>query len=199
VTHPKIPALVACDVDGTLFDENETITPRTRDAVRAAVDAGARFIVATGRPPRWIRPVVDELGFTPMAVCANGAVVYDSATDRVVSARTLAVDVLGELAEIYGVKANEEDLKLTLADYFDIHLDHAPKEGAELALDSIVLVARSIGGGRVNVVGLRLNQCSESYNGCTYENYSFHRHGNLDASVAAAIRCTTGSGSSPGT
>jgi Cof subfamily protein (haloacid dehalogenase superfamily) len=100
VTHPKIPALVACDVDGTLFDENETITPRTRDAVRAAVDAGARFIVATGRPPRWIRPVVDELGFAPMAVCANGAVVYDSANDRVLSARTLAVDVLGELAEI---------------------------------------------------------------------------------------------------
>ncbi len=100
MTHPKIPALVACDVDGTLFDENETITPRTRDAVRAAVDAGARFIVATGRPPRWIRPVVDELGFAPMAVCANGAVVYDSATDRVLSTRTLAVDVLGELAEI---------------------------------------------------------------------------------------------------
>ncbi|HEX4293450.1 MAG TPA: transporter associated domain-containing protein, partial [Rhizomicrobium sp.] len=63
---------------------------------------------------------------------------------------------LGELAEVYGVKANDDDLKLTLADYFDIHLDHAPKEGAELALDSIVLVARSIGGGRVNVVGLRL-------------------------------------------
>jgi potassium/hydrogen antiporter len=63
---------------------------------------------------------------------------------------------LGELAEVYGVKVKEEDLKQTLADYFDIHLDHAPKEGAELALDSIVLVARSIGGGRVNVVGLRL-------------------------------------------
>jgi len=33
------PALIACDVDGTLFDDNETITPRTRDAVRAAVAA----------------------------------------------------------------------------------------------------------------------------------------------------------------
>ena len=54
------------------------------------------------------------------------------------------------------MKANDDDLKLTLADYFDIHLDHAPKEGAELALDSIVRVARNIGGGRVNVVGLRL-------------------------------------------
>jgi cell volume regulation protein A len=51
---------------------------------------------------------------------------------------------------------SEEQAKLTLADYFDIHLDHAPKEGATLALDPIVLVARSISGGRVNVVGLRL-------------------------------------------
>jgi cell volume regulation protein A len=63
---------------------------------------------------------------------------------------------LGELAEIYGVKVGEDQSKLTLADYFDIHLDRAPKEGAELTLDSIVLVARSLGGGRVNVVGLRL-------------------------------------------
>ncbi len=63
---------------------------------------------------------------------------------------------LGELAGIYGVSVGEEPAKLTLADYFDIHLDHAPKEGAELVLDPIVLVARSIGGGRVNVVGLRL-------------------------------------------
>src|SRR5262249_29698965 len=63
---------------------------------------------------------------------------------------------LGELAEVYGVKVDEAQSKLTLADYFDIHLDYAPKEGAELALDPIVLVARSLGGGRVNVVGLRL-------------------------------------------
>ena len=63
---------------------------------------------------------------------------------------------LAELAEIYGVKVEDADRQLTLADYFDIHLDHAPKLGAELALDSIVLVARSLGGGRVNVVGLRL-------------------------------------------
>jgi Cof subfamily protein (haloacid dehalogenase superfamily) len=94
------PALIACDVDGTLFDENETITPRTRDAVRAAVAAGAYFLVATGRPPRWIRPVVEALGFAPMAVCANGAVIYDPESDRVLSARTLAVDTLAELAEL---------------------------------------------------------------------------------------------------
>src|SRR6202043_3046831 len=63
---------------------------------------------------------------------------------------------LGELAEIYGVTVGDEQAKLTLADHFDIHLDHAPKEGATLILDIIVLVARSISGGRVNMVGLRL-------------------------------------------
>lgn len=94
------PELVATDVDGTLLDDDENISPRTRAAVRALVDTGAQFVLATGRPPRWIKPIVDQLGFAPMAVCANGAVVYDPSTDRIVSARTLSTDVLGELAEI---------------------------------------------------------------------------------------------------
>jgi Cof subfamily protein (haloacid dehalogenase superfamily) len=95
-----LPALIACDVDGTLIGDDERITPRTRDAVRAAVAGGVQFVLATGRPPRWIPPVVEELGFAPMAVCANGAVIYDPATDRVLSAKTLSVATLGELVEI---------------------------------------------------------------------------------------------------
>lgn len=95
-----LPALIATDVDGTLLNTQERISPRTREAIRAAVTSGAIFVLATGRPPRWIPPVVEELGFAPMAVCANGAVVYDSATDCIVSARTLPIDVLTELAEI---------------------------------------------------------------------------------------------------
>jgi Cof subfamily protein (haloacid dehalogenase superfamily) len=94
------PDLIASDVDGTLLDDDEKITARTRDAVHAAVDAGTQFVLATGRPPRWVGPVVDALGFAPMAVCANGAVIYDPSTDRIVSATTLSTDVLGELAEI---------------------------------------------------------------------------------------------------
>jgi len=95
-----LPALIASDVDGTLLDPDERVTRRTRDAVAAAVAGGAHFVLATGRPPRWIPPVVEALGFAPMAVCANGAVIYDAATDRVISARTLSVDALTELAEI---------------------------------------------------------------------------------------------------
>jgi cell volume regulation protein A len=68
---------------------------------------------------------------------------------------------LSELADIYGVKVEDDQAKLTLSDYFDVHLDNAPKAGATLPLDSIVLVARLISGGRVNVVGLRLPEDRE--------------------------------------
>jgi cell volume regulation protein A len=63
---------------------------------------------------------------------------------------------LGDIEKIYALQTDPAHTDRTLADYFDVHLDHAPKEGATLALDSIVLVARSISGGRVNVIGLRL-------------------------------------------
>src|SRR5262249_31138162 len=96
----RTPGVIATHVDGNLLDQDEEVTPRTRAAVQAAVEAGATFVLATGRPPRWIAPVVDGLGLAPMAVCANGAVIYDPATDRIVSARTLSPEVLGELAEI---------------------------------------------------------------------------------------------------
>src|SRR3954464_15704364 len=68
---------------------------------------------------------------------------------------------LGDLAQIYGVTVDPDQSSLTLADYFDIHLDRAPNEGATLQLDTIALVARNISGGRVNVVGLRLPEDEE--------------------------------------
>jgi Cof subfamily protein (haloacid dehalogenase superfamily) len=92
--------MIATDVDGTLLDDDEHVSPRTRAAVLAAVDAGTTFVLATGRPPRWIHPVVDALGFAPMSVCANGAVLYDPGTDRILSARTLSTDALAKLADI---------------------------------------------------------------------------------------------------
>lgn len=94
------PALIGCDVDGTLLNDDEALSPRTRAAVHAAVAAGTHFVLATGRPPRWIKPVVEALGFAPMAVCANGAVIYDPEHDKVLSARTLSVDTLAALADI---------------------------------------------------------------------------------------------------
>jgi len=68
---------------------------------------------------------------------------------------------VGDLAQIYGISVDPAAAQLTLADYFDVNLDRAPKDGATLPLDTIVLVARNISEGRVNVVGLRLPEDEE--------------------------------------
>ncbi|WP_280508443.1 HAD family hydrolase [Nocardia flavorosea] len=96
---PK-PKLVASDVDGTLIDPFERVTARTRDVVAALVADGVQFVLATGRPPRWIAPVVAGLGFAPLCVCGNGAVLYDPETDRVLSTTVLDVPTLAWLADL---------------------------------------------------------------------------------------------------
>jgi Cof subfamily protein (haloacid dehalogenase superfamily) len=94
------PLLVASDVDGTLLGDDERVSARTRSAVQAVVDDGVHFLLATGRPPRWITPVSDGLGITPLAVCGNGAVIYDSATDKILKSWTLDVDAMHAVAEM---------------------------------------------------------------------------------------------------
>jgi Cof subfamily protein (haloacid dehalogenase superfamily) len=92
------PRLVATDVDGTLLDPDECVTPRAAAVVDRLVAAGVGFVLVTGRPPRWIPPVVAQLGVARLAVCANGGVLYDAAEDRVLWARTLDPDALAGLA-----------------------------------------------------------------------------------------------------
>ncbi|WP_036527055.1 Cof-type HAD-IIB family hydrolase [Nocardia sp. CNY236] len=96
---PK-PKMVATDVDGTLIDHDERVTARTKAAVGALITDGVPFVLATGRPPRWIDPVVDELGFSPLCVCGNGSVIYDSATDRVLGSMALEVATLAWIADV---------------------------------------------------------------------------------------------------
>lgn len=95
----QVPRLVATDVDGTLLDPELQVTPRTAVAVRNHVAAGGQFVLVTGRPPRWIPPVAAQLGVVRLAVCANGAVLYDAAADRVLWAREIDPDTLALLAD----------------------------------------------------------------------------------------------------
>jgi hydroxymethylpyrimidine pyrophosphatase-like HAD family hydrolase len=92
------PLLVATDVDGTLLDPDDRVSPRAVAAVGRLVAAGVGFVLVTGRPPRWIPPVVAQLGVAGLAVCANGGVLYDAAEDQVLWARTFPPDALARLA-----------------------------------------------------------------------------------------------------
>lgn len=98
------PRLVATDVDGTLLDDRDDVSPRTVAALTRAARAGAEVVLVTGRPPRWIPPVLDRLpaGLVRLCVCANGAVLYDAAEDVVLGAHTLDPDAVRRVATLAG-------------------------------------------------------------------------------------------------
>ncbi len=83
------PKLVALDIDGTLLKwiegggtTHEEVTPRVRDAVHLALDAGCHVVLASGRSPHGMTPVADLLGLRAVdgdrlwVVASNGAVIF---------------------------------------------------------------------------------------------------------------------------
>lgn len=81
--------LIATDLDGTLLRSDESVSQRTRSALAAATDAGAAHIVVTGRGVPWTRHILDDLGYKGLAVCGQGAQVYDVGEHRLVTSVTL--------------------------------------------------------------------------------------------------------------
>jgi Cof subfamily protein (haloacid dehalogenase superfamily) len=70
------PRLVLLDLDGTCLDlRDQSLHPRTREAVRAAVRGGAIVVIASGRMYRSALPWAREFGVTAPLVCYQGAVV----------------------------------------------------------------------------------------------------------------------------
>ncbi|MGW5664334.1 HAD family hydrolase [Streptomyces sp. NPDC003758] len=87
--------LIATDLDGTLLRSDETVSERTREALAAATAAGAAHIVVTGRAVPWTRPVLDALGYRGLAVCGQGAQVYDAGEHRLLTSVTLDRQIAG--------------------------------------------------------------------------------------------------------
>jgi hypothetical protein len=93
------PRLVATDLDGTVIRSDGTISDRTRDAMASVEQAGAVLVLVTGRPPRWMPQIVEATGHRGVAICANGALVYDLHTATVVRHSLLSVDALHEVVD----------------------------------------------------------------------------------------------------
>lgn len=115
----ETPRLIATDIDGTLLDPTDQVTRRTYRALYRAHKAGVKVVLATGRPPRGVEPVVEQLPFRPVCLCSNGAVAYDSSRKEILWSRTLKPEVLRvvyriameQLADFGGVSIAAERVK----------------------------------------------------------------------------------------
>lgn len=80
------PRLVATDLDGTLLDDEGGLTERTVDVLRRVQERGARVVVVTARPLRWMDELWDRIGGGQgVGIVSNGAITYDIGSREVLS------------------------------------------------------------------------------------------------------------------
>lgn len=69
--------LVALDLDGTVFNDQKEITPRTLGAIRVALEQGVTVLPATGRTARGVPEQFTGIPGVRYALTSNGASVVD--------------------------------------------------------------------------------------------------------------------------
>jgi hypothetical protein len=126
--------LLALDIDGTVVDSRDEVTPATHRAVRQACDAGIRVVLATGRRYRRALPVVEHLGLDLPLVTASGSLIKHPLDHGTLYSAQLPRDTLCRLLAIIDQGGYETILYAdTFADGFDFYCRTSNDHRAELA------------------------------------------------------------------
>ena len=141
--------LIVSDMDGTLFNSNQEISPYNLEAIQNARKNGVQFMVATGRSMETLQPTLDRYELKCSLILLNGAEVRDehhniistmNIDENVLPSITKRLEELGYIAEIttndgvqmYGTK---EQMELTMG-YRMICLDRTHTLSLEQAIEA---------------------------------------------------------------
>ena len=92
-------SLVLADVDGTLVTEQKVLTKRAQDAVKALRNAGVRFAITSGRPPRGMAMLFNSLELdTPIAGFNGGLFVERDLT--ILEQKTVPIEVARQAIDL---------------------------------------------------------------------------------------------------
>lgn len=92
--------LIALDLDGTVFDDQKHITPRTLAAIRAALDKGIDVIPATGRSVTGVPKEFLHMPGVRYALTSNGASVVELATGKAIVTLPFETDLALRVLEV---------------------------------------------------------------------------------------------------
>jgi 5-amino-6-(5-phospho-D-ribitylamino)uracil phosphatase len=96
--------LLAIDIDGTLLNSSDDLTPATRTALRRAIAAGIHVVLATGRRYSQTLHLVEPLGLSVPLVTTGGSLVKDPSDHRTLYRtefeRPLLADLLATLDQV---------------------------------------------------------------------------------------------------
>jgi Cof subfamily protein (haloacid dehalogenase superfamily) len=136
---PRIELVVA-DVDGTLVTSEKKLTERTIAAVHALKDAGMKFAVTSGRPPRGMQMLVQPLALTLPLAAFNGGLFVRPQDMSVIEERSIDPALVTPIVQLIG----DHQLDVWLyrgADWLlrDPHTPHVAKEAATVRFEPTVV------------------------------------------------------------
>jgi Cof subfamily protein (haloacid dehalogenase superfamily) len=138
------PLLVATDLDGTFLRTDGTVSTRSVSVWNALPDNGIETVIVTARPPRWLHDLEHVVGPRGIALCGNGAFVYEVATRRMVATHcfdtAVVTGVVADLrATIPGIRFAAERTSGPFIEtgYPDPHRDSGAQQVVVAAVDRI--------------------------------------------------------------
>jgi Cof subfamily protein (haloacid dehalogenase superfamily) len=69
--------LIATDLDGTLLRNDGSVSRRSRRVLQRAQTEGLQVVLVSARHPSLLQPKSEAAGVPGLAVCSNGAIIYD--------------------------------------------------------------------------------------------------------------------------
>ena len=123
--------LAAIDLDGTLLRSDSTLSERSRGALARARETGIRVLLVTARSPRSVREIARDADLGGLAICANGATLFDLDTDSIVDHAPL------EAAVVHRVVRELRKRIPGIAFGWELELRFGSEEGYEAQRDTV--------------------------------------------------------------
>ncbi len=100
--------MVCLDIDGTLLNSQNELTPATKDAIKKVSQKGVAVVLVSARPPSGIQFLIDELGIQSTLVCFSGSLIMDGS--QVLLSHCLPMRMIEEIDR----HAREHDIHMSL-------------------------------------------------------------------------------------
>ncbi|MGL4773475.1 MAG: HAD family hydrolase [Clostridium sp.] len=105
--------LYVSDLDGTLLNSDQLITPNSTKIINDLIENGLNFTVATARTPATVVKLLENLNINMPIVTMNGATIYDIKNDNYIVANSITEKQTKQIVDILN-KHNRNSFIYTL-------------------------------------------------------------------------------------
>jgi len=92
--------LITIDIDGTLLNSYGEITDENKKAIKKALEKNIDVVLTSGRMPKAILPIANEINSDKYLISGNGASIYDIQKDEIIYNNYMSKEKVLEIIDV---------------------------------------------------------------------------------------------------